>query len=765
MYTKSSGANVLVRSGGGIVYQVYNTEECKNMLSPAATMRNRSQKCTYVVSERGFSSAWNIASRNMMTIKPSHSAIKLMLTNNVRPGRNRWFMLSVLSLGMILSAGTISTARGQEHDVLLPTTGDVSLGSRVAPPKNEAPSQMGEKASVSNTRGKGTDYEELGVRLNLSATSVNTNHPGTIYAGDDVEISLIITDTTTKTALSSLRPGVWVDGVHQGVEETCQDRVEAFLTGSITARPEYDLNAFYVLSMNDDATITVVDPLFSYGGTRLLTMINLPNPGEDWVLSDDSHWLYVTIPLSNQVAVIDTRNWKVKNFIHVGTQPHRIRLQPDGRQLWVSGLVVTDGSKRGLVSVIDTDTNISTPIPNNILVGQGHHDFAFSDDSRFAYISNEKSKTVSVVDVNILKVVKEVALKSSAGQLVYSAVSQSLYIVDGDAGEIVVLDGKTHEIRTRIQSAPGLTVITKAPNARFILVANVLRDTVHVIDSASDTIVQTADVGDRPSQIVFTLNMAYVLSEGSEIILMIPLERIGTISKLSVVDFTGGHVPFGQQTMPSHANRIAPDPSGLAVVVGNPVDKSIYYYREGMAAPMGEFLNYGKEPRAIMVVDRSMKEREPGVYRTTVHLERSGSFVVAVFLDVPQIIHCFNIEVMDSPSDTRIDTHIPIKVQSLVNVEEVAVGEPFKLRFSVVESTTGQPINKLKDFTVLTFNTSNWQMRQSAIYMDDGTYQVTFTLPKKGVYFATCSVPSRKLKYKDAPVWAIHALDIGNGRD
>ena len=31
---------------------------------------------------------------------------------------------------------------------------------------------------------------------------------------------------------------------------------------------ELDLNQFYVLALNNDATITVVDPRFGFGGTK-----------------------------------------------------------------------------------------------------------------------------------------------------------------------------------------------------------------------------------------------------------------------------------------------------------------------------------------------------------------------------------------------------------------------------------------------------------------------------------------------------------------
>ncbi len=75
--------------------------------------------------------------------------------------------------------------------------------------------------------------------------------------------------------------------------------------------------------------------------------------------------------------------------------------------------------------------------------------------------------------------------------------------------------------------------------------------------------------------------------------------------------------------------------------MANPVDKVLYYYSEGMAAPMGNFQNYRREPLAVMVVDRSLREIKPGIYSTTIKLPASGRYDVAFLNDSPRVSHCF----------------------------------------------------------------------------------------------------------------------------
>lgn len=109
--------------------------------------------------------------------------------------------------------------------------------------------------------------------------------------GDTVDFRFRITDTHTGTPLSRVYPAAWMDrkptteasrsderqrkAIIEDEGETCQDKVEAFIGGSLFAPPELDLNVYYVLALNNDATISVVDSLFGFGTTKLLDMIFL----------------------------------------------------------------------------------------------------------------------------------------------------------------------------------------------------------------------------------------------------------------------------------------------------------------------------------------------------------------------------------------------------------------------------------------------------------------------------------------------------------
>ena len=76
------------------------------------------------------------------------------------------------------------------------------------------------------------------------------------------------------------------------------------------------------------------------------------------------------------------------------------------------------------------------------------------------------------------------------------------------------------------------------------------------------------------------------------------LQLTGQGGIISTSEVPGGQRGFGSEV--SLAPRVVQVTGEDAVLFANPADKVMYYYREGMAAPMGNFTNYGRQPRAAM---------------------------------------------------------------------------------------------------------------------------------------------------------------------
>ena len=573
-----------------------------------------------------------------------------------------------------------------------------------------------------------------------------------LMEGEEARISFRITDTTTHSSLSGLHPAAWMEArtADQNTEpEQCQKKIESFLTGSLTSRAETDLNVYYVLALNDDASVSVVDPLFGYGGSKLIDMVFLESPGMDWVLNADESRLFISMPGADKVAVVDTLSWEVVVNIDVGPKPARLAMQPDEKYLWVGMDGAGDTASFSGVAVIDTD---KLQVVSRIPTGAGHHEIAFTDDDAFAFVTNREGGTLSIVDVHELAEIKEIKTGLNPTDLVFSTLSQSVYVVNEGDGTIVVLDGRSHTIASRVSAKPGLSRIRLAPEHRLAFILNPKEDHVHILDTSTQRIVQTADIHKRPEQVYFTDFTAYVLSAGTEIVYTIPLAEVGTAGPVPVADFPGGQRPPVSPSMPSLADILVQAPEGAAVLIANPADRMIYYYMEGMAAPMGSFKNYGREPRAVLVVDRSLQETEPGLYSTSARLTSSGTLDVAFFLESPRIVHCFDLQVQPNPALAKQRTRPPAKIEPMLDSRTIRTGEEVKLRFKLTEIGTNRPMDGVKDVGVLTFLSPGiWQKRHWARPTGDGVYEVAFTPPRSGIYFVFLQCPSLGLSSRQLP--------------
>jgi hypothetical protein len=226
------------------------------------------------------------------------------------------------------------------------------------------------------------------------------------------------------------------------------------------------------------------------------------------------------------------------------------------------------------------------------------------------------------------------------------------------------------------------------------------------------------------------------------------------------VDFPGGQNPPGRTPRPTPAAGIVQAPGASAVLVANPEDQAIYFYKEGMAAPMGHFKNYGKQPRAALVVDRSLREVRPGVYETTAKMSGPGEYDLALFVDSPKLVQCYPVKVAADPVLAAARKPklgiVPVNVPSTVGV-----GEDVAVRFQLTDPADGSPRTGLKDVHVLAFLAPGiWQQRQWAVEAGPGTYEVHFTPPESGVYYVFVEVASAGLSFQKSPYLVMSAQSV-----
>jgi YVTN family beta-propeller protein len=569
--------------------------------------------------------------------------------------------------------------------------------------------------------------------------------------GDFVEVRFRIKDAATGQPIRGIAPAAWMDMGRViegkgGEQRDCKDKVSLYLKGIVGIRPLVDLNAYYLVVMNQAASISVIDPVVSMtGSTSLYAQVFLKKPGEDWVKGKNGRRLFVSMPRANEVAVIDNETFKLVSSVPAGEVPTRVAVQPDGRYLWVgndartsaeSGVTLIDAEK------LERETFIAT--------GRGHHEIAFTGDDRWAYVTNRDEGTVSVVDVRKLKKVKDLSTGPLPISVATSSLSGASYVADGKAGTITVIDPATAEAATRIEAKPGLGPLRFSPDGRWGFAVNTAENAVYVVDASANKVVNTIPVPGKPFQVIFTRAFAYVRLLDSERVQMVNLALVGEGKNPGVQSFVAGNVAPKQAGSLVLADSITPANLEAAVFVNNPADSFTYYYMEGMNAPMGSFQGYGHRTRAATVVDRSVKEIEPGTYASRVRLPVGGKYDVAMLLDNPKLLHCFFVEVDENPELHKGER--PLLVDFLDTAVRQEPGSKLAVRFKLVEPRTGKVHAGVKDATVLYFQAPEGSKEQVAARdVGEGVYQAEVPLPAPGAYYLYVGAPSLGLRHTDLP--------------
>ncbi|WP_315832135.1 hypothetical protein [Bradyrhizobium prioriisuperbiae] len=543
--------------------------------------------------------------------------------------------------------------------------------------------------------------------------------------------------------LRGAKPAAWLVPHAPGDtldERRCRRIAAAFVRGASMTVPAIDLNAFYILSLGGDASVSVIDPRIGFGGSRLLDLATFDANATDWALTPDQGLLAVAQPSVDQIALIDTRDWSIRSKVNVPGAT-RLALTPDGRTLLASYRAASGGNEaeNGLALV---DLGTPTTSPSRIATGAGPHDIVVDNEGRVAFVTNAGADTVSVIDLAAKRIARTVPAGHRPTVLAYSALARRAYVAAED-GKLTTVSASPSAPTATIDGPRGITALRFAPGERFLLAASPQAGEVVVLDTATDRIVQRFPVAGQPDAIGFSDHVVYIRRRASEFVDAFPLDQIGIEGRTpSAMSVGMGQLALGAMSASARADVMAPVPGGDGVMIASPGERTIYFYREGMAAPSGSFTTYGREPRAVQILDRRLREAEPGVYRTVGRLPRAGTYDVVLYIDAPRLVQCFEVRI-DEDSKGGDGTAATPRVADLALNGTPRAGAPLALQFRLVDPQTGAPMNGVSDARILSFAIPGQSaVRSIARPLGDGAYAAEITMPVPGNYYVFVEAPS-----------------------
>lgn len=561
-----------------------------------------------------------------------------------------------------------------------------------------------------------------GVSMRLQVLPREDTGRRSAVMGEEVDLRVEVRRLADDQPLSNLPIGLWLDrriSPMSGAIPVCGQRVASFLGGGLMNRPLLDLTGYWVVTLDREGSVSVLDPAVQFAGrSSLYSAIQLGGVPFDWVKTVDDALMFVALPGRREVASIDLRTLTLQRRIEVAGEPTRLALQPDGRLLWAAYRGRADGDD-GVAAIDVADGRVL----HVAALPPGHHELAFSEDSRYVYASSRDSGVVSVIDTADGSAIARTELGGQPIGLLSLDAQGQVWAIDGAQGVIHRLDRRGAQL-DRIVVSPGIGPARLTPDGRHVLIVNPSQHRLEVVDTASARVVRQQTVSGRPYDIMFSALFAYVRPLDIEQVAIFPIGRLPEIDLQ--------YLPVGSSAL--SATPDLPIASTMATTLErngaffvSPSERTLHHYMEGMNAPDSSVRAFGHTPMAVTVVQRGLREVARGSYATRFRLPSSGPLVLALAAESPRIRECIGLDVGNSRDTPPAGLRVVWEVEAS---KRAVAGEPLELRFGIA----GPDVSRALLARVVASSgghAERWPVER----LGAGEYRVRGTLAEPGGYY------------------------------
>jgi YVTN family beta-propeller protein len=335
----------------------------------------------------------------------------------------------------------------------------------------------------------------------LLALSPLMGHAGQnyqVYVSNEKSGDVTIINGGDNQVLGTIPVGKRPRGIHASPDGKT---VYVALSGTpIAAPPQLDAkgNPVFQKAKDDDDddsvkadksadSIAIVDV-----ATRKMTgKISAGSDPEEFSLSADGTKLYVSNEDVKTASVINIATGKVEHIVAVGQEPEGVATTPDGKRFYVTC------EAGGDIYVIDT---AGYTVVGHFKVNVRPRSVAFLPGTGMGFIPSESTGELNVIDTVNLKVLKVVALPPGSRPMSVKAAQdgKKIYVSNGRAGTVSVLDSRTYELLNTIKVGVRPWGMALSPDGRFLYSANGPSDDVSVIDLNANQEIARVKAGTSP---------------------------------------------------------------------------------------------------------------------------------------------------------------------------------------------------------------------------------------------------------------------------
>jgi YVTN family beta-propeller protein len=304
----------------------------------------------------------------------------------------------------------------------------------------------------------------------------------------------------------------------------------------------YDLKSLVIVVNRDSSDVTVIDPATD-AVVKQIPLGTYTN-AHMAMLNHDGKTLLISGTGRDRFLTVDLMTGKVEHTVKTGKGPEHFDATPDGRRAFVGNM------EDSTVSVIDVREGRELQRVTGFFEPHG---FSATPDGSKVYVSSLGSHEVAVLDATSGRMLKRLAI-GDVGRVaardpqrylseVKGIINPTLtsdgafaYAADSDSGVLAIIDTKTDKIVKTLQVGEQPWRAYSSPDGRWMLVPNNGDSTVSVIDTASQKVVAKLNAGPEMTGVNFAAGgrKAYVISRGDSAVYVYDMQTFGLVTRLKI---------------------------------------------------------------------------------------------------------------------------------------------------------------------------------------------------------------------------------------
>jgi YVTN family beta-propeller protein len=224
---------------------------------------------------------------------------------------------------------------------------------------------------------------------------------------------------------------------------------------------------------------------------KLINKLLVGSDPEEFALSKSGAELYISNEDVKTASVISLSSGKVEHIIPIAQEPEGVATSPDGKTFYITC------EAGGEVFVVDT---ASFKVIGHFSVPPRPRAMAFLLDKAIGFIPSESTGQLNIIDTANYKVLKTIALPQGSRPMSVkvSPDGKKVYVSNGRAGTVSVLDSHSYELLDSIKVGTRPWGMVISPDGKFLYTANGPSNDISVVDLSTDKETGRIKAGESP---------------------------------------------------------------------------------------------------------------------------------------------------------------------------------------------------------------------------------------------------------------------------